>query len=396
MFELPFKQNQRVILHVDADAFFASVEQALNPRLKGKSVIVGGPSKKKGIVSACSYEAKKFGVYSGMPMFKATRACPKAIIVSGKFYKYREYSKKMLQIFQSITPDTEMVSVDEAYLDITGSKEMFGKSYKEIAKDIMKKIEDELGITVSIGMASNKTVAKVASSTNKPNKLTVIPFGKEYEFLSPLSLLALPGIGPKNFAVLKKYGLNCLADLADLSLSQVIEKFGVNSIPLWKRAKGVDNSEVKSYKVKPKSVSKEFTFYETINDKNLYLSTLRELSRSVFSRLRKSGQQASTVFVKIRYKINTSNGTVFRDFSFQQNLAFSSNADSDLFPAVKNLFEKNLSPHFPLRLVGVGVCNLSENYNLNLFSTNTKNFELFERIDRITELYGTKVLNYGV
>jgi DNA polymerase-4 len=289
-----------------------------------------------------------------------------------------------------------MASIDEAYLDITGCLDLHKMTAAQLAKAILFDVNKELNISVSCGLASNKTVAKIASSTNKPHKLTVVPFGKEADFLAPLSLSAMPGIGPRTFSVLRAYGLETIGDFAALSLAEIIERFGVNSVPLWKRAQGIDNSFVKSECSAPKSISRERTFYEGHKPNEFYLRALRDLSRDVFARLRGHGMHASTLFLKIRYKVDGGERALFRDFSFQKHLSISTNCDSDLFPYLKDLFLSNLSPHFPVRLVGVGVGNLVKNYNLNLFNAELKGEKIFQGVDKICEIYGNEVLRYGV
>lgn len=370
MFGLPINQKKRHILHVDADAFFASVEQVLNPKLKGKALMVGGPSKTKGIVSAASYEAKKFGIYSGMPMYLASKKCPNAIIINGHFDEYRNFSRKIYNVMMKYTPAVEMASIDEAYLDISDCTLMhkFGNScagYEAIAKKLLMEIYHKTGLSVSCGLASNKTVAKVASSTNKPHKLTTVPYGKEAEFLSALPLRAMPGIGPKTFSFLENYGLKNIGDFAAMNLDEVMDKFGIQGIPLWKKCMGIDNSEVISDSALPKSISKEHTFYEPMMSSSLCLKQLKFSSEIVFNKLRSYKLRAKTVFVKIRYK-NFDN-QLFKDFTFQKHLDFPSAIDSKLFPMAKELFEKNILKDETVRLIGIGVTNLVQNYNLNLF-----------------------------
>ena len=187
--------------------------------------MVGGPSSIHGIVSAASYEAKAYGIYSGMPMYLAKKKCPRAIVVAGNFQAYRDFSKKMFQIMGGFTPTVEVASIDEAYLDITGCELMHGVSAQEIARNLLVKIYENLGLSVSCGLASSKTVAKTASSLNKPHKLTVVPFGKEKAFLAPLSLRALPGIGPKTFALLESHGFEKVGDLSALTSGEVFGLF---------------------------------------------------------------------------------------------------------------------------------------------------------------------------
>ena len=385
-------------MHVDADAFFASVEQVLNPKLKGLPLIVGGPSDTKGIVSAASYEAKKNGIYSGMPMYLARRKCPEAIVVRGHFDDYRNFSRKIYNIMTKYTPAVEMASIDEAYMDIGGCELMHSYDHgtvgcEAIAKKLLMEIYRKTGLSVSCGMASSKTVAKVASSTNKPHKMTVVPYGKEAEFLSILPLRAMPGIGPKTFSCLETYGLKNIGDFAAMSLYEVLDKLGVQAIPLWKRCRGIDNSEVISDSVLPKSISKEHTFYDSMMSTQLCLKQLKALSEIVFGKLRSYNLKAKTVFVKIRYK--NMDGQLFKDFSFQKHLDFPTAIDSKLFPIVKELFEKNILQNEPVRLVGVGVTNLFQNYNLSLFENDEEEEKLFLKIDAMKKLYGDNALRYG-
>lgn len=396
MFNLPLNQKRRHILHIDADAFFASVEQVLNPILKGKAVLVGGPSGTRGIVSAASYEARKFGIHAGMAMYLATRKCPHAVIVPGNFDAYRKFSRGMYEIFTKYTPDVEMASIDEAYLDISGCKLLHKRDYPEIAKTILLEIHKKLGLSISCGMASSKIVAKVASSQNKPHKLTIVPYGSEAKFLAPMPLRAMPGIGPKTFAYLDAQGLQKIEDLAKMTVAEVLEKFGVQAIPLWKHSLGIDNSPVISAHAQPKSISKEHTFYERDPDKTTALKYLKELATIVFEKLRAHRLRARTVFIKIRYKNADSGTAIFTDFGFQKNLDFPTALDMKLFPAVKELFLQNLDSGQSLRLIGIGVSNLFQNYNLSLFDNDNDEEKLFFQIDAMKKMYGEESVRFGI
>lgn len=406
MFKIPINKLRRHILHIDADAFFASVEQILNPTLKGKPVLVGGPDKSHGIVSAASYEARKFGVKSAMPMYLALRKCPNAVVVSGNFQAYRDFSRRMYRILLEFTPDVEMASVDEAYLDISGCEEMHKLPASMIARRILFKIYRDLGLSVSCGLSSSKTVAKTASSINKPHKLTTVPYGKEVEFLAPLRLDKLPGIGPKTFYLLQKFGLEKIGDLSAMSSDAVMETFGIRMIPLWKKSMGIDNSRVISDAPLPKSISKEHTFYEQDIGVKLCLERLKELSVQVFQKLRGYGMKAGTIFVKIRYRSSGNSGNesnmgsfgrrdFFTDFSFQEHVGVPSNVDKELFPLVKALFLKNFHPEISVRLIGIGVTNLKKNYNLDLFA-DRRHEKLFSSLDKVREIYGEDALKYGI
>ena len=393
MFKIPLVQKRRQILHIDADAFFASVEQIVNPKLKGKPVLVGGPSEKKGIVSAASYEARKFGVKSGMPMYLAKRKCPKAIVVSGHFDIYRDFSRRMYQILIKHSPYTEMASIDEAYLDITGFSEAFGDTKENFVKAMLMEIYSKLGLSVSCGLASSKTVAKVASSINKPHKFTVIPYGKERAFLKDLELRKMPGIGPSTSTMLQRFGYTKIGDIANLSLNEVLEKFGMRGIYIWKKCLGIDNTPVISVSSLPKSISKEHTFYSPISSEKVLLSELKGLSEKVFMKLRLYEMKAKSINIKIRYK-NYEDGK-FEDFSFQTNLDLARSSDFSLFPKAKELFLKNWDRGREVRLIGIGVSKLLRNYNLALFERDDEKEELFMRIDSLKQVYGKDILKVG-
>lgn len=385
----------RHILHIDADAFFASVEQILNPTLKGKPLLVGGPSEKHGIVSAASYEARAFGIHSGMPMYLAKKKCPQAVVMPANFGAYRDFSKRMYQLMTRYSPVVEMASVDEAYVDISGCEEMHGASAHMIARRMLEEIYKRLGLSVSCGLASSRTVAKVASSTNKPHKLTVVPYGKEMAFLAPLSLRAMPGIGPKTFQMLEKHGFLKIGDLNALDLDGVLSRFGVSGIPIWKRTLGIDNSEVVSTVALPKSISKEHTFYSPDVNISTCLRYLKHLSAIVFSKLRSHDMRAGTIFVKVRYREYERGKHVFRDFGFQRNVDVPSALDHKLFPMVKELFLANVEKEASVRLIGVGVGKLLRNYNLTLFDGEREKEKLFFEIDAMKKVYGEGALRYG-
>jgi len=397
MFNFSLHQKKRHILHVDADAFFASVEQVMNPSLRGKAIAIGGNDKNSGIISACSYEARKFGLYSGMPVYLAKKKCPNLTLVSSHFDVYREFSKKLYEIFTKYTLQVEMVSIDEGFLDITGYNEFFNKTPKQMAESILTEVYKKIGITVSCGLASNKTVAKVASSINKPHKLTHVPFGKESSFLAPLSLKTLPGVGKKTFSLLKAYGFDSIGDFASLTSEDAFGMFGSSGVALWKKANGVDNRDVISTTSLPKSISKEKTVYHnTITSKAHALKLVKQLSRQVFTKLRENKMKAKTITLHIRYKKNNSfEKPPFEDYTFRKNIGFFSSNDSVLYPKLAKMLETNLDFDLPIRLLGVGVSDMRQNYNLDLFSNEHKEDSLFSTIDKIQASFGTSSLLYG-
>lgn len=395
MFKLPLKQEKRQIIHIDADAFFASVEQILNPKLRGKAILVGWTEDNKGIVSAASYEAKKFGIYSGMPMYLARRKCPHGIVVHGHFEAYRDFSQRMYEIFCRYTPTVEMASIDEAYLDISGCELMHKMSAPEIAKSILLEGYKKLGLSLSGGLASSKLVAKVASSINKPHKLTVVPFGSEAAFLAPLDLGKIPGIGVKTLPVLEKMGFHKAGEIAEIEPEVIIQKYGLDMLPIWKKCRGFDNSLVIAEHALPKSISKEHTFYEAVEQESVAVSKLHELAEIVFEKLRSYELKAKTIFIKIRYRDRTGTGHVFRDVSFQKHLDWPLSADKELWPLILRLFRESWTGE-EIRLIGVGVSGLIKNYNLTLFGESLKPDAVSNLIDKLKGIYGESGIRYGM
>ena len=413
MLRLNLQQRKRHILHIDADAFFASVEQILDPRLKGKPVLVGGPSGRHGIVSAASYEARKFGVHSGMAMYMARKKCPHGIVVAGHFDEYRKFSRKMYRVFAKYTPDVEMTSIDEAYLDITGCSKAAGlregdEGAEVLARQILLEIYESSGLSVSCGMASNKTVAKVSSSRNKPHKFTRVAYGSEAKFLAELPVRAMPGVGPRTTIVLERGGVEKLGQLAEMDLYEVMRRFGMQAIGLWKRARGVDNRPVLSGRELPKSISKEHTFYQKVFTEEAVMAEIKRLSVRVFAKLRHYGMKASTVFVKIRYwkkddEVREGSRKKFVQQEAQRHLEVPSCCDSKLLAVAKKLVRENLELSElgegqiePVRLVGIGVSGLKQVYNLSLFEWDEEEDGLFYAIDALKKAHGEDALKYGV
>jgi len=392
MFDIKCVQNYRVILHIDADAFFASVEQAMNPKLRNKAIIVGGPSKRYGVVSTSSYEAKKKGVKSGMSTFEAFKLCPEAILMPSNFEAYKKYSNEMFKIFSKYTPIIEIVSIDEAYLDITGMDKCFKKSYDKIARDILVEVKEKLGITVSCGLSASKTVSKVATTINKPNKLTIIPFGKEREFLKNIDLKFIPFCGPKSYNYLKKFGFLKCDDLANIEFDEVVKNFGTSYVSLWKKSRGIDNSEVNYLSSVAKSISKEKTYYKNPKKSDL-VSEIKSLAKNVFFRLRSDKLNASVVAIKFKYKLKVFDNVIFKNKIFQKKLDFYSSSDIDLYSELISLFEKNYIPSLNLRLVGVKVSGLDKAYNLSIFPEKQKQKNLFSLIDSLNNKFDRSVVS---
>jgi len=337
----------RTILHVDMDAFYAAVEQRDHPEYRGKPVIVGSDPKQgrgRGIVATCSYEARKFGVHSAQPISQAWRLCPQAIYVLPDMEKYGRVSGRLMSILQGFTDMIEPVSIDEAFLDVTGSARLFGDG-AGIAKKIKNRIRDELGLTASVGVAANKFVAKVASDLKKPDGLVVVKPGDEKAFLAPLPVGRLWGVGPKTEAGLKKVGLERIGQIAGLQHSELTVHLGKTGAHLWQLAQGIDDRPVtpeEGYK----SIGHEITFERDTADRRLLHATLLNLSGKVAQRLRSNGVRARTIAIKFRE-------SDFSTFTRRTTLNTPVNTAEAIFAAAERLLETLLRECVPVRLIGV-------------------------------------------
>ena len=293
--------SDRVIVHVDMDAFFAAIEQRDNPELRGKPVIVGADpkgGKGRGVVSTCSYEARKFGVHSAMPISQAYRLCPKGCFVPVRMEAYEEASRRVLQLLEEFTPDIEQVGIDECFLDVTRSLHLFG-SKRALAERIQRRITEEMQLTASLGIAPNKMVAKIASDMKKPRGIVVIEPKEVESFLRPLPMGRLWGVGKKTEEILARKGLVTVGDIADCEPTDLIRELGQMGQELWEHAHGMDERPVAATEVM-KSIGNENTFDEDTDDEKLLMSTLMQLCESVAARLRAAGKKGRTITTKIR------------------------------------------------------------------------------------------------
>jgi len=381
---------KRAILHVDADAFFASVEEVLHPQLKGRPVIVGGPASSRGVVSSANYLAREYGVRSAMSMYEALRKCPHATVVCSGFHHYRRFSAQIFEICKKYTPLVEVTSIDEGYLDLTGTEMMHGMELREIAKKLLIEIRRELKISVSGGLSTNKTVAKIASGLNKPHALTTVIPGMERGFLSPLPLRKMPGIGPKTFSVLRNFDFKNIGDIARLSFEKAYDLLGSSGVALWKKAQGIDNRLVAQDLKGQKSISKEKTFSRDQGDPKLLLKVLNTLCKNVLFSLRKQGKKAHAIHLKIRY-------SDFKTFTFRKVLPGPLDSDFDIFPLIKDMFIQKLSREKKVRLIGFGVSDLRKQYNLSIFTyENEPKNKLLKLGDKLKKKYGAGVIEYGL
>ncbi len=343
-------ENIKCFFHVDLDAFFASVEQLLHPELRGKPVIIcGNPTHKRNVVSTASYEARKFGVHSAMPAIKAYELCPQGIFVEPNMDSYCEYSQKVMNILKDYSPDIIQVSIDEACLDMTGTKKLFGEP-KEIAIKIKDRIKTEIGLTISIGIASNSYLAKICSDINKPDGLYEIPNGQEENFVESLPLKDIWGVGEKTLTHLKSCGFNSVSDIKSHSLAFLKSVFGQASGEfLYNVSRGL---EPQNFRATPKSrsLSSETTFEFDLSDINAIETSLLELSTQVMHRLLSSNMTSFTVHLKIRYED-------FTTVNIQETFETPILCTDDLYLRAKKLFKQKYDDNRGIRLLGVGVQN---------------------------------------
>ncbi|MCJ7425814.1 MAG: DNA polymerase IV [Dehalococcoidales bacterium] len=379
----------RRIMHIDLDAFFVSVEQVADPSLKGKPVVVGGRPQGRGVVAAASYEARAFGLRSGMPLVTASRLCPQAIFIQGSFPKYRDASEKFMAILADFSPYLEPMGLDEAYLDATGFESLHG-SIKQMALKIKQRVKKELGLNASIGIASGKVIAKVASEMSKPDGLLEVAAGKERAFLAPLPIARLPGIGQKTEPKLKSLGIDTIGKLSAMPPKALKSHFGASGEVLQRFASGIDDREVEP-PAAAKSTSRETTFSQDTKDPAMLESTLRYLGERVGADLRQKGKRARCVTLKLRYGDFT---TITR----RRTLSQSTDSDQAIFETGQGLLKRALTGEKrAVRLIGIGVSELVEaGRQLDMMDGSAQRQEqLNKAIDRIRKKYGFTAIQTG-
>lgn len=340
----------RAIVHLDLDAFFAAVEVLENPDLVGKPVLIGGRPEERGVVAAASYPARALGARSAMPMYQALSLCPGAVVLPPHHRLYGEYSRRVMEVLRLETALVEQISIDEAYLDLTGRVEAWDEAI-EIARGIQRQVKEQIGLPSSLGVATNKLVAKVASDTDKPNGLTVVRPGEEAAFLAPLPARVLWGIGPVTEAKLAEMGVATVGELARLPEDEMRLRFGRHGASMARQAHGVDPRPVVT-EHETKSVSQERTFARDVSDAATLKRELWRLSQGAARRLNKAGLAAGTVAVKVRY-------ADFSTFSRQMALAVPVDDERKIYRAALVLFERAWQPGRPVRLLGVAGRDLS-------------------------------------
>ena len=373
--------EKRTIMHIDLDSFFVSVERKFDPSLIGKPVIIGG-SADRGVVASCSYEARKFGVHSAMPTRQALKLCPQAILIRGSHGRYGEASREVTEIIHNAVPLYQKSSIDEFYIDYTGM-DRFHNSYRH-ATELRQKIIRETGLPISFGMASGKTVAKMATNQAKPNGQIYIPHGKEKAFLAPLAIGKIPGLGENTANKLNQYGIERIGQLQKTDLKFLETVFGKMGRYIWEKAHAIDNSEIVPHSDR-KSISTEHTFNTNIADKNNIETILVSMTEELAAKLRKENKVASCLAIKIRY-------ANFETHTQQEKISLTA-AEHILIPGIKNLLTKAWNQHRPIRLIGVRLSNLCNgSYQINLFEDNEERIRLYQALDKINFKFGEKTV----
>jgi len=379
----------RCILHIDLDAFFVSVEEALNTKLKGKPVIVGGDPERRGVVTSASYEARPFGIHAGMPLPKARRLCPQAIFIRSHFFLYKDASAKFMKILGDFSPYIEPLGLDEAYLDVTGCEEPYGSPQK-LALALKERINEELKLTASVGIATCKVVAKIASDLCKPDGLLEIAPGDEQAFLNPLPIDKLPGVGKKTEQALKEIGVTTIGELASLPLDTIKRQFGSTGAVIHSYARGIDDREVEAPD-EAKSISQQLTFARDTLDRNFLEANLHNLCQEVCQELRNQNKKARCVAIRLRY-------ADFKTITRQVNLKEASDVTQVIFATSQHLLSKVLvQQEKPVRLIGIRISSLvGEGKQLSMFDSEIEKPEHLDKaIDRIRRKYGPTAIKTG-
>jgi len=400
--------RHREIIHLDLDAFYASVEMLDNPEIAGKPVIVGGGGK-RGVVTAASYEARKFGVHSAQPVATARRLCPDGVFLPVRMGRYKEMSDRVFEIFRRFSPLVEALSIDEGFLDVTGTERLFGGAL-EVARKIKEAVASETGLTVSAGVAASKFVAKIASDMNKPDGLTVVPRGKEKEFLGPLPVGKLWGVGKVTETALHRMGVKTIGDLASVPAENLKKRFGKHGLHLHRLANGIDDREVEP-EHEVKSIGHEDTYDEDIRDREAIGKELLSLAHRVSSRLRRKGFRGRTVTLKVKYHD-------FTQVTRAATLPSPTDDGATIYRTVIPLLKKTEAGRRPVRLLGISVSHFGEKRfpreewgQIPLFGQRpeprppssrgttardpARTAKLNEAVDRIREKYGERGIRPG-
>ncbi|MDB5108983.1 MAG: polymerase [Mucilaginibacter sp.] len=380
-FHICTMELKRHIVHIDLDSFFVSVERKFNPDLIGKAVLIGG-SADRGVVASCSYEARKYGVHSAMPMKQALKLCPHAIVIRGTHGRYSEASRQVTEIIHDSVPLYQKTSIDEFYIDLTGM-DRFYDCY-QIATDLRQRVIRETGLPISFGMASGKTVAKMATNQAKPNGQLLVQHGSEKEFMAPLSIRKIPMLGEKTCQKLYQFGIEKIGDLQKVDLRFLETVFGKAGRYIWEKANGIDSSEIVPHSDR-KSISTENTFDADVSDAKTLETVLVSMTEELSAKLRKENKVAGCLAIKVRY-------ANFETHTQQEKIALTA-AEHILIPGIKNLLKKAWNQHRPIRLIGVKLSQLcTGSYQINLFEDNEERIRLYQAMDKINFKFGDKTV----
>lgn len=369
--------TENIITHMDLDSFFVSVERLKNTALVGKPVIIGGNSD-RGVVASCSYEVRAYGVHSAMPMKQAKILCPDAIIIRGDSQSYSDYSKDVTDIIAESVPLYEKSSIDEFYIDLTGMDKFFG-SWK-LAMELKAKILKETGLPISFGLASNKTVSKVATGTAKPSGQRKVDFGDEIPFLAPLSVRKIPGVGAETYKTLRNLGIQYIKTLQEMPMELLFKTLQKPGVDLWKKAQGIDHRKVEPYQER-KSIGTERTFEKDTIDVIKLRNLISAMAENLAYQLRKGDKVCACITIKVRY-------SDFNTHTLQARIPYTS-ADNVLIDKSLELFNKLYNRRLLIRLIGVRLSELvSGGFQMNLFEDTEEMANLYQAMDRMRNRYG--------
>ena len=373
--------HNRAIVHMDLDTFFVSCERLLDSKLIGKPVLIGGTSD-RGVVASCSYEARKFGIHSAMPMRMAKQLCPEAIVLRGNSGVYTNFSKAVTDVIKESVPLYEKSSIDEFYIDLTGMDKFFG--CHKLASELRQRIIKETGLPISFGLSINKTVSKIATGEAKPNNQIQITKGTEKPFLAPLSVRKIPMVGEVTYKSLCDLGVKRIQTVQEMPMELMHKVLGKNGLGIWKKANGIDNSPVIQYHER-KSISTERTFDKDTTDMHKLKSILMAMTENLAYQLRRGNKLTACVTFKIRY-------SDFQTYTQQQRIPYSA-MDHNIIPVVLDLFKKLYNRRLLVRLIGVRFSHLVEGgHQINLFEDDEKFLNLSQAIDKMRERYGDRAV----
>ncbi len=373
--------QDRSIVHMDLDTFFVSVERLMDSRLEGLPILIGGTSD-RGVVAACSYESRAFGVHSAMPMRMAKELCPEAIVIRGNASNYTKYSKMVTEVIHEDVPVYEKTSIDEFYADLSGMDRFFG--CMSFATELREKIISETGLPISFGLSINKTVSKVATGEAKPNNKIKIDSGREKPFLAPLSIKKIPMVGDKTYQTMRNLGISVIKTVQEMPVDLMEKVLGKNGVGIWKKSNGIDNSPIVQYNER-KSISTERTFDKDTIDVVKLKGLLVAMTENLAFQLRKGQKLTACVTVKIRY-------SDFNTYTLQKRIPYTS-ADHILMPRILELFDKLYNRRLLVRLIGIRFSHLvGGGYQINLFEDSEERINLYQAMDKMRLRYGDRAV----